>query len=120
MKRIFVFFLALALVMSCVPAFAVVQAETVPAVNHLLSNCDSTSGWATEKSRGSMSLRSDAAVGTGSVQVTCQNEMYFFLISPVGKLDFTHVTHLDFWFYTSDPKIFSYGDCGFNLSYSDA
>ena len=120
MKRIFVFFLALALVMSCVPAFAVVQAETVPAVNHLLSNCDSTSGWATEKSWGSMSLRSDAAVGTGSVQVTCQNEMYFFLISPVGKLDFTHVTHLDFWFYTSDPKIFSYGDCGFNLSYSDA
>ena len=120
MKRIFVFFLALALVMSCVPAFAVVQAETVPAVNHLLSDCDSTSGWATEKSWGSMSLRSDAAVGTGSVQVTCQKEMYFFLISPVGKLDFTHVTHLDFWFYTSDPKIFSYGDCGFNLSYSEA
>ncbi len=118
MKKALCVLLAAAVMFGCLSLLA--TAETTPAVNYLLSNCESTAGWETERSRGSLSLSSDAAVGTGSVQVKCKNEMFFFFVSQSGLLDFTHVTHMDFWFYTSDPKIFSYGDCGFNLSYSDA
>ncbi len=101
-------------------ASMMVGAEETPAVYYLLSDCETTDGWATEKSRGSLSLSTDAAVGQGSVQIKCKQEMFFFFASQSGQLDFTNVTHFDFWFYTSDPKIFTYGDCGFDLSYSEA
>ncbi|MBR4282979.1 MAG: hypothetical protein IKT35_04615, partial [Clostridia bacterium] len=119
MKRVIAILLAILMIVAGIPTM-IVGAETTPPINYLLSNCDSTAGWATESSRGSLSLSTDAAVGSGSVKVTCSDEMYFFFISQAGALDFTHVTHFDFWFYTSDPNIFNYGDCGFNLSYSSA
>ena len=118
MKRIMAILLTAAFLFSAIP-LAGAQEES-PAVNLLLSSCDDGGGWSTEPSRGSLKLSKESAVGSGSIQVDCDTEMFFFLAPPAGALDFTHVTHLDFYFYTEDINIFQYSDCGFDLSYTDA
>ncbi len=100
-------------------------AEDRPPVNWLVSDCESATGWATEASRGTIKRASEAAVGSGSMEIQCDGEMNFFYIIQStqgngGSMDFTHVTHMDFWLYTDDVNLFQYGDCAFNLSFNES
>ncbi len=91
-------------------------------VNTLWSNCDEGANWDTESTRGTLSLNTaDPAVGKGCIQVDGEGEMWFFSISPIGAVECTNVTHLDFWFYTNNTNIFqNASDCAFDLSYTEA
>ena len=134
MKRLLCTLLTLSLVLSCCLAATaqsvnfgkdVVQlknTDTAPAVNTLWSSCDDGTNWDTEATRCSLSLnKTDPAVGKGCIQVDGVAEMWFFSISPAGPIDCTYVTHLDFWFYTSNVNIFKNAtDCAFDLSYTGA
>ena len=94
--------------------------ENLPAVNLLWHACEDGNSWDTEKSHGSLSLWNQSAVGDNCVRINCTDEMFFFSICPFGPQDFTYVTTVDFWFYTNDENIFQHGDCGFQLSYTNA
>ena len=133
MKRLLSIFLVCSLLFgSCLTALAgetanfgkdviaLNNASTTPAVNTLWSNCENANNWVTEASRGYLTFNTtDPAVGKGCIQVDGSGEMWFFSISSDGPIDCTHVTHLDFWFYTTNVNIFkSARDCALDLSYN--